>query len=201
LTGSQGDKGAQGAQGTQGAKGAQGNQGNQGSQGNPGTPGDPGKGAIINFSCQTPLTIISNGTVSAMGSGHSECNITESHMAAPSLCGLSVVIPRDGYITDISMFFHNANDTVLPCQVILRGQLYYSAPGSPLFMSMSGATFDLSPTLSGSLYQGNVCHGIHPSLRIPIAAGSRLLMVISLIAEPGYTTVVSGYCCGGVTIL
>lgn len=88
-------------------------------------------------------------------------------------------MPKNGTITALSAVFSARPAVAAGITMTVTAQLYQAPAGSNLFTPLNGALITL-PSLSGGSPVGTVVDGIASGLNIPIAAGSRLLLVYSV---------------------
>lgn len=229
LPGEPGPYGPQGLQGLQGEPGPCGPQGPQGLQGEPGPRGPQGpasgSGAIIPYASGYPvkLTTVLGGlaglhafigfgnfatgasilgdSIDLMEAAIAETN-AGSHKGSIALSHFAFAMPRDGRITAFTAFFHTTEGvSLLGSCVTLQATLYQAEPCGCPFTPIPGACLDLEPELKGILTIGACSRAIAIGLSIPVATGTRLLLVFSAKATGlSLVNTVNGFAGGGVAI-
>jgi BclB C-terminal domain-containing protein len=117
---------------------------------------------------------------------------------------MSFSMPRAGIMDSIAAHFSTtAALSLVGSSVTLTAQLYSATPPSNIFTPVAGASVNLSPQLTGMLNVGAVSSGLITGLNIPVAAGTRLILVFSAAVTAGLdiATVVIGYASAGVGII
>lgn len=168
-------------------------------------------GVIIPFSSgMTPLNLSSLlggavGPAVAVGSASNLPVMVNSGIIdlTGSTSNVAFVVPRNGTITSLSGFFANiTNLSLIETTLTIKGQLYQSEdPQSSLFVPVPGAMINLNPGLTGIVSVGQTLSGSLSGLAIPVAQGTRLMMVYS-ISTSGLSLAqnISGTISGGLNI-
>lgn len=179
-------------------------------------PAGSGTGAIIPFASGTPITITTLagglvGTSALLGFGNSVSGITNSGGAIIDLTGaggsnlnMAFSVPRDGTITSLSGFFSpTLAQSLIGTTVTVTAQLYQAAsgPGGNIFTPIPGAVVTMAPVYTGIVAMGEITDGKTTGLNIPVAAGSRLLLVFSATANGiSLINTLQGYASAGLAI-
>ncbi|MCR2806062.1 hypothetical protein NQZ67_19440 [Paenibacillus sp. SCIV0701] len=123
--------------------------------------------------------------------------------AAGTLLNFAFTIPRAGTIESMAAYFSTTVAlNLIGSAITIRAQLYRSAVPNNIFEPIPGAEILLSPGLTGVLDLGTISTGALSGLNIPVAAGTRLLMVFSATASGvSLVNAVAGYASAGVTIV
>ena len=169
----------------------------------------PNTGSIIPFSSGiTPVVLTSIaggiiGTTSLIGFGTAIPGITVLGTSI-DLTGIATEafsVPRAGNITAISATFTTlAALSLVGTTATINAQIYRAPADSNIFTA-TGATVNLTPSLTGALAIGTISSGSANVLPVQVAQGDRLLMVFSVTAT-GLTLVqtVTGTANAGITI-
>ncbi len=108
------------------------------------------------------------------------------------------VVPASGIISDVSGFFSSSSGLGTSASVSIIGKIYISStPNSNNFTLLS--SFSLFPIYLGTTPPGTTATGTLSGLNIPVAAGSRLMMVVS--ANSVISNSISGYFSGGINMV
>lgn len=123
--------------------------------------------------------------------------------AAGTLLNFAFSLPRAGTIESMAAYFSTtAALNLIGSAITIRAQLYRSTAPNNTFEPIPGAELLLSPSLNGILDLGAVSTADVSGLSIPVAAGTRLLMVFSATASGvSLVNAVAGYASAGVTIV
>lgn len=194
--GDQGDPGPKGDQGDPGPKGDQGDPGPKGDQGDPGPAGADGddgtssKVVMSGSAGEAAMTTIAgglagtvavlplNGAVSTAESG-SVFGGTVDTTASP----YPQTFPADFTLTDFAMSSSLTQAlNLLGTTVTMSAQLYTSTLGDNVMSPVPGASCVASPALTGSVTIGTIVSCRTSGLAIPITAGTRAVMVVSITA-------------------
>lgn len=168
-----------------------------------------GGSAIIPYASGAPIvmtTILGGlvGTTSVLGFGSSAPGISlvGGLIDATLLTNFAYTVPRSGTITSLSGFFSNTVALALVGTTLnIQAQLFSAPAGSNSFAPVPGAVVNLAPSLTGVLSIGFTASGTTSGLNIPVAAGSRLLLVYSATASGlALINTVTGYASAGVAI-
>lgn len=163
-------------------------------------------GAIIPYTSGLPVTMRggTGSSVSLVGFGNSSSNIyvinstIDLSGGGGSSLNFAFPVSRAGTITSISGFFSNVASVAVTGTVTITAQLYQATSSSNSFTAMSGGSVTLTPSLTGTVAAGTVASAVTSNLSIPVAAGTRLLLVFSI--SNSSTNTITGYVSGGVTI-
>lgn len=97
-----------------------------------------------------------------------------------SVTTAAFVMPRQGTITSLSGSFSTTTTSILiGSNITVMGQLYQCDQSSNLFTPIPGAVVYFSPTLSDVVAVGQTATGVNNGLSIPVAQGTKLMMVYS----------------------
>lgn len=185
--GDQGDPGPKGDQGDPGPKGDQGDPGPAGADGDDGTSskvvmsgsaGDAAMTTIAGGLAGTVAVLPLNGAVSTAESG-SVFGGTVDTTASP----YPQTFPTDFTLTDFAMSSSLTQAlNLLGTTVTMSAQLYTSTLGDNVMSPVPGASCVASPALTGSVTIGTIVSCRTSGLAIPITAGTRAVMVVSITA-------------------
>lgn len=196
-----GPQGAQGPQGEQGIQGIQGIQGPQGPQGEQGTPG--GGGTIIPIASGLPVTLTTSlggspDELALVGFGTSASGVTAAGgtIETSALTNVAFSVPRDAIITSFAASFSTSLFTSSD-GFFVTAQLYAADGPDNVFVPMPGASVVL-PELIGILAPGTVTQDTLDDLAIPVAAGTRLMVVVQVTSAGVLAEVYEGYFSGGI---
>lgn len=118
------------------------------------------------------------------------------------LTDFAFVAPADATITDISGVFRTTVAVTLTegQSVTLQTQLYQNLPTATtnVFTPVTGTLMPLT-TFSSTVAIGGLARGALSGLSVPVVAGTRLLMVVS-VTNSGFAQVVTGHFSGGVRL-
>jgi len=208
-TGATGDTGPTGATGATGPTGATGDTGPTGPTGD---TGPTGAGAIIPFASgndPSVLTTVLGGGIlnqrSIIGFGDGVTGVTLTvggNIDASTLSNFAFSMPRGGTIDAISAFFSVSVGLGLPTATYqITAQLFQSTTPDTTFSPVAGASVTLAPNVTGTLTVGQSYSGT-ATMSIPVAAGTRLLMVFTLTFVSGIdlATTLTGFASAGVSI-
>lgn len=170
-----------------------------------------GGSAIIPYASGAPATmttvlggLLNSGTVLGFGASAPGITALGGFIDATSLTSnMAFSVPRDGIITSLAGTFSSSLGVALiGSTVTIQGQLYMAPAGTNIFTQVPGATVVLSPPLTGVVSIGTASSGTTTGLSIPVAAGTRLLLVFSASITAGLdiATVISGHISAGVGI-
>lgn len=203
-----GPQGEQGPQGIQGPIGPTGTQGEQGIQGPTGANGINGAGAIIPYASGTPVTLTSLvgglvGLPAVVGFGENLplLSVLETTIDLTGLTDLTFIAPRDGIITELSVFFSTAVAlSVIGSDITITAQLFSANPASNILTQVPESVVNLSPVLSGTISIGDIAV-VNAPLNIPVTAGTRLALVLSIsVSGVAIATELVGTVSGGLSI-
>ncbi len=193
--GTVGPPGPEGPVGPQGPVGAQGNEGPVGPQGPEGPPGTAGGGTIVYAaSSGEPVvpTTIAGGLIGQVGVLPLDGDQAGSaELAGPTLDltgGSGQVVPAQTFPTDETIesmtVFSSTTiaQALIGTTVTVTAQLYTSSTSDNTFVPVPGASVTAAPPLTGVLSIGTVSSGMTTGLSIPVTAGTRGVIVISVTA-------------------
>ncbi|MXQ56008.1 exosporium glycoprotein BclB-related protein, partial [Shimazuella alba] len=202
--------GATGATGDTGATGATGATGDTGATGATGTTGE---GAIIPFASGSPIDL-TVGVISGVadqgliGFGDSGIIVGSTIGGPINLTGgpgleldFAFSTPRDGFLNSISAYFSTTDDFTSTGIITITARIYSSSPPTNTFVPV--ATVTLVPSFGPGLVGTGTIATVTAALGlIPVAAGERLLVVFSAIAEDTVDIgiAVEGYASAGLSI-
>jgi len=208
ATGAIGPTGATGAIGPIGPTGATGAIGPIGPTGATGETGLPGNGALIPFSSGIPasMTSLAGGVVGlpSVISFGDNVQLPTALGATIDLTGLTdetFIVPRDGTITGLSVFFSSTAVSVITGSTVnIHASLYYVNPANNIMALLPGSSVTLVPSFSDSIAIGDTA-SINQALDIPILAGTRLALVLSItVSDEGIATTLTGTVSAGLSI-
>jgi BclB C-terminal domain-containing protein len=213
-TGAPGQDGVTGQDGSTGPTGAPGQDGVTGPTGQAGATGPVSSGAIIPYGSGLPITLTTIvggliGTVGVVGFGASVDGITPVGSIINLTGGPAVLLnfafsaPRDCTLTSISGYFSTTLAlNLIGTSLTVEVNVYTSTTPDNNFSLLPGASVVLAPTLTGVLALGTICNGITTGLSIPIAAQTRILVVVSMTATGlSLINTASGYFSGGINLV
>ncbi len=173
-----------------------------GATGATGAAGLAGSGAIIPFATGpvATMTTVAAGTTGIAAFGFAPGFGFSTDPVAITVAGTTVdltgvlettafTMPRDGTLTSIAANFTAAAALALPgTSVTVQAQVYTNTnPANNIFTAVPGAIVTLTPPLAGINQNSS---GLVTGLNIPLAAGTRVLLVFSSTAT-GTTLVTS----------
>lgn len=145
-------------------------------------PGTPKQAGVVGFGTGSTAAISNTGSIDLTSGPNYAC-----------------VVPSSGTITEISGFLSIAvGNTATPTTVSC--QLYLSTGISNTFTPISGTSVQLGNPLLGPL-AGYTGTGSLSGLNIPVAAGTRILMVVSASNSFGANSSIQVYFSGGVNMV
>lgn len=171
-------------------------------------------GAIIPYSSGDPVTVTTIagglvGEISLIGFGSCASGITLDSgnvdltgTALGPLINYAYSMPRAGTITSMAAYFSITEELNLGfyTQVYLNVQLYQSTTPNNIFSPVSGAVVNI-PYITGDANLGSYGNAITTGLNIPVAAQTRLLLVLTANATGDILeNTVVGYLSAGVDI-
>lgn len=184
-----------GARGEEGPVGPQGHEGPPGPQGDPGPAGPAGGGSIVYAaSSGEPVvpTTIPGGLANVVGVlplDGDQAGSAELTGGALDLTGTSgQVVPAQTFPTNetietMTVFTSTtAAQALVGTTVTVTAQLYTSATPNNAFSPVPGASVTAAPPLTGVVSIGTVSSGMTTGLSIPVTAGTRGVIVISVTA-------------------
>ena len=145
------------------------------------------------------------GTTTLVGFGDSVpgVSILGGTIDTTALFNVAFSMPRAGTITSLAAYFSTTLGLALVGSTVsITAQLYQSTTPNNVFTPVAGASVTLAPPLSGVVAIGATSSGITTGLNIPVAAGTRLLLVFSAAVTAGLdiATAVIGYASAGLAI-
>ncbi len=146
------------------------------------------------------------GTTTLLGFGSSVTGVSliGGTINTTTIANMAFSMPRDGTLTSLAAYFSTTVAlSLVGTTVTLTAQLYASTTPNNVFFPIPGAVVVLSPTLTGNIGIGAISSGITSGLNIPIAAGTRLLMVFAADVTAGIdiATTVTGFASAGASII
>ena len=144
------------------------------------------------------------GTQSLIGFGSNETATLDGGIIdTTGLNNVAFSMPRDGVITSLAAYFSiGAAVSLTGSTVTISAQLYSSPTPDDSFAPVPGALVTLAPPFTGLVAVGDNSSGLVTGLAIPVAAGTRLLMVFSAEVTAGLdvATIISGYAGAGLSV-
>ncbi|HEX4731204.1 MAG TPA: exosporium glycoprotein BclB-related protein [Solirubrobacterales bacterium] len=193
--GPEGKEGPQGPTGPVGTVGPAGPQGNVGPQGNQGPVGPAGGGSIVyaaSSGAEVALTTIAGGLagqVAVLPLDGDQAGSAQLVGSALDLTGGSGQIvpaqtfPTNETIESITVFSSTTlAQALVGTTVTVSAQLYTSATPDNTFVPVPGTSVTAAPSLTGVVSIGTVSSGMTTGLSIPVTAGTRGVIVISVTA-------------------
>ncbi|MCU4760566.1 collagen-like repeat preface domain-containing protein [Bacillus cereus] len=208
ATGPTGDTGLAGATGPTGATGlagATGPTGATGLTGATGATGAAGGGAIIPFASGTTPAALVNALIAntgtLLGFGFSQPGVGlaggTSITLALGVGDYAFVAPRAGVITSLAGFF-SATAALSPLSPVQVQIQILTAPAASNTFTVQGAPLLLTPAFA-AIAIGSTASGIIPEA-IPVAAGDKILLYVSLTAASPIAAV-AGFVSAGINIV
>ncbi|MGD2273370.1 exosporium glycoprotein BclB-related protein [Bacillus wiedmannii] len=205
LTGPTGPTGDTGAAGLTGPTGATGLTGLTGPTGATGATGATGGGAIIPFASGTTPSALVNALIAntgtLLGFGFSQPGVAltggTSITLALGVGDYAFVAPRDGVITSLAGFF-SATAALAPLSPVQVQIQILTAPAASNTFTVQGAPLLLAPAFA-VIAIGATASGIIPEA-IPVAAGDKILLYVSLTAASPIAAV-AGFVSAGINIV
>ncbi|MGH1053761.1 exosporium glycoprotein BclB-related protein [Bacillus paranthracis] len=205
LAGATGLTGATGPTGATGLAGATGPTGATGLTGATGATGATGGGAIIPFASGTTPAALVNALVAntgtLLGFGFSQPGIAltggTSITLALGVGDYAFVAPRAGVITSLAGFF-SATAALSPLSPVQVQIQILTAPAASNTFTVQGAPLLLTPAFA-AIAIGSTASGIIPEA-IPVAAGDKILLYVSLTAASPIAAV-AGFVSAGINIV
>ncbi|WP_270395455.1 exosporium glycoprotein BclB-related protein [Bacillus paranthracis] len=205
ATGLAGATGLTGATGPTGATGLAGATGPTGATGLTGATGATGGGAIIPFASGTTPAALVNALVAntgtLLGFGFSQPGIAltggTSITLALGVGDYAFVAPRAGVITSLAGFF-SATAALSPLSPVQVQIQILTAPAASNTFTVQGAPLLLTPAFA-AIAIGSTASGIIPDA-IPVAAGDKILLYVSLTAASPIAAV-AGFVSAGINIV
>ena len=116
---------------------------------------------------------------------------------------MSFSVPRAGTITDITAYFSVVLGlSLIGTTMTVHAQLYESTTPDNIFSPIAGTDLALAPDFSDTIIVGETANATLSGLSIPVAAGTRLLMVFTLNSSGvSLLNTLTGYASGGVNIV
>ena len=204
-TGATGLTGATGPTGATGLAGATGPTGATGLTGATGATGATGGGAIIPFASGTTPAALVNALIAntgtLLGFGFSQPGIAltggTSITLALGVGDYAFVAPRAGVITSLAGFF-SATAALSPLSPVQVQIQILTAPAASNTFTVQGAPLLLTPAFA-AIAIGSTASGIIPEA-IPVAAGDKILLYVSLTAASPIAAV-AGFVSAGINIV
>ncbi|WP_302848852.1 exosporium glycoprotein BclB-related protein, partial [Bacillus sp. P14-1] len=204
-TGPTGDIGPTGATGPTGPSGPTGDTGPTGATGSTGATGATGGGAIIPFASGTTPAALANALVAntgtLLGFGFSQPGAALTGGTDITLAlgvgDYAFVAPRDGVITSLAGFF-SATAALAPLAPVQVQIQILIAPAASNTFTVQGAPLLLTPAFA-AIAIGSTASGIIPEA-IPVAAGDKILLYVSLTAASPIAAV-AGFVSAGINIV
>ncbi|WP_412839805.1 exosporium glycoprotein BclB-related protein [Bacillus paranthracis] len=205
ATGLAGATGLTGATGPTGATGLAGATGPTGATDLTGATGATGGGAIIPFASGTTPAALVNALVAntgtLLGFGFSQPGIAltggTSITLALGVGDYAFVAPRAGVITSLAGFF-SATAALSPLSPVQVQIQILTAPAASNTFTVQGAPLLLTPAFA-AIAIGSTASGIIPEA-IPVAAGDKILLYVSLTAASPIAAV-AGFVSAGINIV
>ena len=146
------------------------------------------------------------GTTSLIGFGSSVTGVSiiGGTIDTTTIANMAFSMPRSGTIASMAAYFSTTVALSLVGTIVtVTAQLYASTAPNNVFTPIPGATVTLSPTLTGLVGIGTISSGLTTGLSIPVAAGTRLLLVFAADVTAGIdlATTVTGFASAGVSIV
>ena len=144
-------------------------------------------------------------TSSAIGFGVNlpGITLTGGNINLLGLTNLAFSMPRNGIITSLAAYMSvSAAVSLIGSTVTVTAQLYQSTTPNNTFTPVAGAAVTLAPALTGTISVGQILSGLNTGLNIPVATGTRLLLIFSANVTAGIdlVTLVLGYASAGLGI-
>jgi BclB C-terminal domain-containing protein len=190
-----GSPGPEGKEGPQGPAGPAGTVGPTGPQGNEGPAGPAGAGSIVYAASsgeEVALTTIAGGLagqVAVLPLDGDQAGSAQLVGSALDLTGGSGQIvpaqtfPTNETIESITVFSSTTlAQALIGTTVTVSAQLYTSATPDNTFVPVPGAFVTAAPSLTGVVSIGTVSSGMTIGLAIPVTAGTRGVIVVSVTA-------------------
>ena len=204
-TGATGATGATGPTGDTGATGLTGATGATGPTGLAGATGATGGGAIIPFASGTTPSALVNALVAntgtLLGFGFSQPGVAltggTSITLALGIGDYAFVAPRAGTITSLAGFF-SATAALAPLSPVQVQIQILTAPAASNTFTVQGAPLLLTPAFA-VIALFDTASGIIPEA-IPVAAGDKILLYVSLTAASPIAAV-AGFVSAGINIV
>jgi BclB C-terminal domain-containing protein len=99
------------------------------------------------------------------------------HLGAQSM-------PQDGTITSVSFYADTATAlSLIGTTITIQAQLYESTVPDGTFTPVPGTLVTAAPSMTGLVPAGSVTSGLITGLSIPVAAQTRLMLVVSATAS------------------
>jgi len=191
--GPQGPAGPEGKVGPAGPPGEPGQDGTDGNTGPPGPPGPAGSGSIVYAASSgmpvTPTTIAGGlpGQVAVLPLDGAQAGTgqlvggTLDLTGGPGQVVPAQTFPIDETIESMTVFSSTTQAlSLLGTTVTVSAQLYTSSTPDNTFVAVPGASVIAAPPLTGVDAIGTVSSGMTTGLSIPITAGTRGVIVVSV---------------------
>lgn len=155
-------------------------------------------GTALNLTVSPPGT---SGQASLVTFGNSGATtIFNGNIDLTSGPNYAFVVPSSGTITEITGFFSSASPVTTGTPIFITCQLYSSPPFGNTFTQISG-TFVTLGAFFGSNPAGFTGTASLSGLNIAVAAGTRILMVVSADNSSGTSSNIPLYFSGGVNMV
>jgi BclB C-terminal domain-containing protein len=190
-----GPVGPVGPRGEEGPIGPQGHEGPPGPQGDPGPTGPEGDGTIVYAASSgepvVPTTLVGglSGQVAVLPLDGDQAGMAELQGSVLDLTGgggqivPAQTFPTDETIQSITLFSSTtAALSLVGTTVTVSAQLYTSTTPNNTFAPVPGTLVTASPPLTGVDAIGTISNGITTGLSIPVTAGTRGVIVVSVTA-------------------
>ena len=117
--------------------------------------------AVIAFGSNLPLATVLGLTIDLTG-----------------LTDLTFMVPRNGTITAMSVFFSlTAGLSLVGSSINVHAQLYSAQPADNILTAVAGSQVTLVPSFTGTVIVGDSATITQP-VNIPVTAGTRLALVM-----------------------
>ena len=215
--GKRGNRGHRGHDGHDGNDGQDGAAGAAGATGATGATGAPGSSAIIPFASGPPVDMVHVGpdgplldTGGVIGFGVSESGVpvgAEGSAIDPTVSpgtatNMAFSLPRDGALTQLSVFFSNVVQVDIPLGTTLNiiTQLFISAAPDNVFTPLPAAVVEFSFVGPVTLAIGET-ENATVALAVPVENEDRLILVSRITVEgTDIATSITGYISAGLAI-
>ncbi len=183
--GIQGPEGPQGPQGVQGIQGTEGIQGPEGPEGPQGPAGADSNGSIIPYSTGSPISLYMDAnqhpyTVGFGMFGELPHPLIDGKLEVTGgiLSSYPFFISRDAIITDMGVSMMILEDIDLgAASANMYMQMFYKTITSH-FIAIPETKVVMAPAVAGNVAKGALFEKMVNNLNVPVAAGSRLMLII-----------------------
>ncbi|MCK1995488.1 spore surface glycoprotein BclB [Peribacillus muralis] len=142
-------------------------------------------GALIGFGSSFSTVTIGGGSITLGGVG--------------GVLDFAFVAPRAGTVTSISAFFSTTLAAAIGAPATISAEIY-TAPAASNTFTPSGASVFLAPTIGPIITVGDTASGT-AGAALPVAAGTKLLLVFSIDTPVTLLTTIVGFASAGITII